>query len=84
MCLQKFKTTVFVPRFTHISSTIEIDIEPHDSETDVAHKLIKKLGVIDSSVGLLLSKKSPSLSVDWSKLISYEKVMNWGGKHGYL
>lgn len=84
MCLQKFKATVFVPKLTDITSIVEVDIEPHDSEIDVTYKLIKKLGVIDSSAGVLLSKKSSSLGIDWSKLVSYEKVMNWRGKRGYL
>jgi hypothetical protein len=74
MCLQKFKATVFVPKLTEISSIIEIDIDPHDSESDLAYKLIKKIGIIDTGPGLLLSKRLPPLSIDWSKLISYEKI----------
>jgi hypothetical protein len=74
MCLQKFKTTIFVPKLTEISSVIEVDIDPHDSESDLVYKLIKKIGIIDTGPGLLLSKKLTLLNIDWSKLICYERI----------
>ena len=74
MCNQKFKATVFVPRLTEIASIVEIDVDPHDSETDVCQKIIKKMGINEFHHGVLLTKKSMSKKIDWAKLISYEKI----------
>lgn len=74
MSLQKFKTTVFIPKLTDISSIVEIDVDPNDSETVVSQKIVNKIVILDSNLGLLLSKKSFLANVDWRKLISYERI----------
>lgn len=74
MCLQKFNATVFVPKLTHFSEVVEIDIDPHDSEIDVRCKLIKKLDIFKYQNGYLLSSRSSCLQRDWSKLVTFEKI----------
>jgi hypothetical protein len=81
---QKFKATVFVPGLTDFSSIVEIDVNLYDSEDDVIFKLIKKLAIINPSLGLLLSKKAEAINIDWSKLVSYEKIMGPRSRYGYL
>ena len=71
---QKFKATVFVPKLTDISSIIEIDVDPHDSETHIEYKLIKKLNLNTCTAGILLSKKSIQSIPNLAKLIQFERV----------
>jgi hypothetical protein len=78
MCLQKFKTTVFVPKLSHFTEIVEIDVDPHDSELDVRYKLFKKLGILKNSNGYLLSSDKESLKGDWSRLITYEALRTRG------
>ncbi len=74
MCLQKFNATVFVPKLSHFTQTVEIDVDPHDSEEDVKFKLIKQLRIFKYQHGYLLSTKSLYVAGDWNKLVTFEKV----------
>lgn len=81
---QKFNTTVFVPGLTDTSLIVEIEVNLYDSEDDVTFKLIKKLSINNPILGLLLSKKAGAINIDWSKLISYEKIITPRSRYGYL
>jgi hypothetical protein len=74
MCLQKYSATIFVPKLSHFTEVVEIDVEPHDSENDVKYKLIKKLDIFKYRKGYLLSTQSAHMPGDWSKLITFEKI----------
>lgn len=74
MCLQKFNATVFVPKLSHFSEVVEIDVDPHDSEIDVKCKLIKKLDIFKYHNGYLLSTKSKYIPGDWTKLVTFEAI----------
>lgn len=74
MCLQKFKTTVFVPKLSHFTEIVEIDVDPHDSDDDVKYKLLKKLDIFKLGNGVLLSGQVTRCVPNWLKLITYEKL----------
>lgn len=73
MSHQKFKTTVFVPRLTEITTIIEVEVDPHDSKSDIEYKLLKRLSIYKESNCCLLKKaghSQPSLM----KLIDFRKI----------
>lgn len=63
-----------MPKLSHFTEVVEIDVEPHDSENDVKYKLIKKLDIFKYHKGYLLSTQSVHIPGDWSKLIAFEKI----------
>lgn len=74
---QKFKATVFVPRLTEIASIIEIDVNPQDTESDIAYKLLKKIDIYKKDHCFLLRKIAHS-QASLSRLIEYRRYY----KHG--
>jgi hypothetical protein len=81
MCLQKYSATIFVPKLSHFTEVVEIDVEPHDSENDVKYKLIKKLDILKLQNGYLLSARSSYPQGDLGKLVTFEKVNTTKGLH---
>ena len=71
---QKFKATIFVPKLTDITSIVEIDVNPHDSKLDIEYKIIQKLDMNRCTSGALLSNMSRLSSLNFAKLIQFEKV----------
>ncbi len=75
---QKFKTTVFVPKLTEITSIIEIDVDPHDSKLDIEYKLLKKMAIYKESGGCLLNRNRHPQAL-LNRLIDFLRIQKYRG-----